>query len=279
MKKLLFISLVFVSICSCELLEDATENTQNIDIAEGLKEALRVGTDTATSKLAVVDGYLKDQAVKILLPDELEQQIQEFKSFQINIFGFGSVSGEQIYNTGFPAFGINSLASKEDELITGINRAAEEAAKEAGPIFFDAIRGITITDAENILYGSDSAATTFLIDRTYSSLFDTFEPKVDVAVNSVQINGQSIEALYAGYVADYNEILNVSVPTGLTNFSSIGELAGLNTISQPDISAFATEKGLDGLFLKVQEEEKNIREDPFARVTQILEEVFSLLDQ
>ena len=79
MKKLLFISLVFVSISSCELLEDATENTQNIDIAEGLKEALRVGTDTATSKLAVVDGYLKDQAVKILLPDELEKQIQDFK--------------------------------------------------------------------------------------------------------------------------------------------------------------------------------------------------------
>jgi len=129
------------------------------------------------------------------------------------------------------------------------------------------------------LYGSDSAATTFLVDRTYSSLFDTFEPKVDVAVNSVKINGQSIEALYASYVTDYNEILNVSVPTGLTNFSSIGELAGLNSISQPDISAFATEKGLDGLFLKVQEEEKNIREDPFARVTQILEDVFSLLDQ
>jgi hypothetical protein len=276
MKKLLFISLVLLSISSCELLEDATENTQNIDIAEGLKEALRVGTDTATSKLAVVDGYLKDQAVKILLPDELEKQIQDFKNIQINVPLVGTVTGDQIYNAGLPTLGINSLASKEDELILGINRAAEEAAKEAGPIFFEAIRGITITDAENILYGSDSAATTFLIDRTYSSLFNTFEPKVDAAVNSVEIgnNGKTVEDVYADFVQEYNDILNTTV-----GFGTISSLSGLNTISQPDISAFATEKGLDGLFLKVQEEEKNIREDPFARVTQILEDVFSLLDQ
>jgi len=276
MKKLLLISLVFITISSCELLEDVSEDSQNINIAEGLKEALRVGTDTATSKLAVVDGYLKDQAVKILLPDELEKQIQDFKNIQINVPLVGTVTGDQIYNAGLPTLGINSLASKEDELITGINRAAEEAAKEAGPIFFDAIRGITITDAENILYGSDSAATTFLLDRTYSSLFDTFEPKVDAAVNSVEIgnNGKTVEDVYADFVQEYNDILNTTV-----GFGTIASLSGLNTISQPDISAFATEKGLDGLFLKVQEEEKNIREDPFARVTQILEDVFSLLDQ
>jgi len=275
MKKYFALAILLVNVVSCELLEDAANDTGSIDIAEGLKEALKVGTDTATSKLAVLDGYLKDEAVKILLPDELEAQIQKFKDFQINILGLGSISGEQIYSAGLPAFGINSLESREEELILGINRAAETAAKEVGPIFFDAITSITITDAENILYGSDTAATAFLIDRTYASLFNTFEPKVNAAVNSVRVGNseRSVEELYSDYVAEYNNILNTSVGLG-----TIGSLSNLNTISQPDISAFATEKGLSGLFLKVQEEEKSIRENPLARVTEILQDVFQLLD-
>jgi len=268
----LFISILLLP--SCDLLNDAIEEQENtIDIAEGLKEALRVGTDTATSKLAVVDGYLKDEAVKILLPDELENQIAALKAIEINVFGLGTITGDQIYNQGVPALGINSLADKETELITGLNRAAEEAAKEAGPIFFDAIRGITITDAENILYGSDTAATSYLIDNTYQSLFDTFEPKVDNAVNSVTIGNQTVESLYSNFVAEYNSILN----TGVLN-NTIGSLAGINTIEETDISAYATTKGLDGLFLKVQNEEANIRNNVNARVNEILQQVFGLLD-
>lgn len=276
MKNLLSVSLLLLIFLlpSCDLLNDAIEEQENtIDIAEGLKEALRVGTDTATSKLAVVDGYLKDEAVKILLPDELENQIAALKAIEINVIGLGTITGDQIYNQGVPALGINSLADKETELITGLNRAAEEAAKEAGPIFFDAIRGITITDAENILYGSDTAATSYLIDNTSQSLFETFEPKVDNAVNSVTIGNQTVESLYGNFVAEYNSILNTSI---LNN--TIGSLAGINTIEETDISAYATTRGLDGLFLKVQNEEANIRNNVSARVTSILEEVFGLLD-
>jgi hypothetical protein len=273
----LFVSILFLT--SCDFLNDALEEQGNtINIAEGLKEALRVGTDTATSKLAVVDGYLRDEAVKILLPDELEAQIATLKAVQINVFGLGTITGNQIYNSGVPFLGINSLADREEELIMGINRAAEEAAKEAGPIFFDAIRGITINDAENILYGSDTAATAFLVDNTYQSLFDTFEPKVNDAVNRVMIGNRTVEELYSNFVTEYNNILSTSVPINLLQMQTLGSLAGINSINEADISSFATSKGLDGLFLKVQEEEGNIRNNVNARVTSILEEVFGLLD-
>ncbi|MFT6034927.1 MAG: hypothetical protein ACI9XJ_000495, partial [Marivirga sp.] len=268
MKKILFSLIILTTISSCEFLEDSLEQVQTLDIAAGLKEALRVGTDTATSKLAVLDGYLKDEAVKILLPDELEANINKFKAFEINIFGIGQLTGEQVYNSGIPLLGINSLESKEGDLIIGINRAAEAAAKEAGPIFFDAITQMTITDAEAILYGSDTAATAYLVDKTYTALFNTFEPKVNNAIKTVLIGQKPVEELYANFVAEYNKIVNTSVPTGLFSNTSIGTLANVAAISESDISAFATAKGLNGLFLKVQEEEKNIREDPFARVSQ-----------
>lgn len=268
----LLLSILFLT--SCDFLNDAIEEQENtINIAEGLKEALRVGTDTATSKLAVIDGYLKDEAVKILLPDELEAQIAELKAVEINVIGLGTITGEQIYNQGVPSLGINSLADKETELILGLNRAAEEAAKEAGPIFFDAISGITITDAENILYGSDTAATVYLIDNTYQSLFDTFEPKVDNAVNSVTIGNRTVEVIYGNFVTEYNNIVNTSILN-----QTLGSMAGIQTIEESDISAYATGRGLDGLFLKVQDEETNIRNNVNARVTSILEEVFGLLD-
>ncbi|WNB18303.1 DUF4197 domain-containing protein [Marivirga arenosa] len=280
MKNLFSLSLILsiLLVSSCDLLNEALEEPANINIAEGLKEALRVGTDTATSKLAIVDGYLKDEAVKILLPDELESQIASLKAIEINAFGIGTITGEQLYNTGIPLLDIPSLAEKEEELILGLNRAAEEAAKEAGPIFFDAIRGITIADAESILYGSDTAATAYLIDNTYESLFNTFEPKVNNAVNQVTIGDQTVEAIYANFVNEYNGILNTSIPLSLFEQQTLGSIAGINSIEEADISAYATTRGLDGLFLKVQDEEANIRNNVSARVNDILREVFGLLD-
>lgn len=273
----LILSILFLT--SCDLLNDAIEEQENtIDIAAGLKEALRVGTDTATSKLAVVDGYLRDEAVKILLPDELEAQISALKAVEINVFGLGTITGDQIYNTGIPLLGIPSLADKEDELILGLNRAAEEAASEAGPIFFDAIGGITIADAESILYGSDTAATAYLIDNTYQSLFNTFEPKVNNAVNSVTIGNRTVEEVYSNFVSEYNDILNTSLQISLLENQTLGSIAGIQNIEESDISAYATGKGLDGLFLKVQDEETNIRNNVNARVNEILQEVFGLLD-
>lgn len=277
-KYILFILMTGVAF-SCDLLDDLEDdNGTGPDIVAGLKEALRVGTDTATKKLAVVDGYLKDQAVKILLPDELETQIANFKAINIEIFGLGTFTGEDIYNTGIPELGINSLASLEDDLISGINRAAESAASEAGPIFFNAITAMTIQDANNILFGPDDAATTYLIDNTYTSLFNTYEPKINNAISAVRVGNGSVEELYASFVEEYNSILSQTIPVSLLETNTLAEIAGLELLSEPDLSQFATERGLDGLFLKIEEEEANIRKDPLARVTDLLEEVFGLLD-
>jgi len=277
MKNILISIIILSLLSSCELFEDEA-GSDDPNIAAGLKEALRVGTDTAVSRLARVDGYLKDQAVKILLPDEVEEKIAAFKAIEIDIFGLETLTGEEIYNTGVPLLNISSLAGLEDNLITGINRAAESAASEAGPIFFDAITGITIADANNILFGPDDAATTFLRDNTFQSLFNTYEPRIDVAVNSVKVGDQSVESVYNSFISEYNNILSTNIPTGILTSESLASLAGLEQIPETDLSAFATEEGLDGLFLKIEEEEASIREDPLARVTSLLQDVFSLLD-
>ncbi|MEM6830302.1 MAG: DUF4197 domain-containing protein, partial [Bacteroidota bacterium] len=181
--------------------------------------------------------------------------------------------GEQIYNSGIPLFGVSSLASVEDNLITGINRAAESAATEAAPIFVDAITGITFADANNILFGPDNAATQFFKDNTFDGLFNTYEPKIDAAISSVTIGDASVEDLYASFVNSYNEVLTTNL--GIT---TLAELTDLETMAEPDLSTHATNKGLDGLFLKVEQAEADIRNDPIARVTDLLKDVFGLQD-
>ncbi len=272
-------ALPFLSACETDVLDPGNDGPSDDSIAEGLKEALKVGTDTAVSKLAITDGYFKDILVKILLPDEMENAISTFKSKQIDILGV-SVTGEDIYTAGYPALGINALQSKEDDLIEGINRAAEAAANDVKPIFVDAITSMSIADARDILFGEDDAATEYLKATTGSALFDEYEPKIDAALNSVMIGDQAVATLYEDFVAEYNSILSTKVdPTGLISpDATIGSLASVNTVAATDLSEHATNKGLDGLYLKVSEEEKNIREDPLARVKDILVEIFSLLD-
>ena len=278
------ISTILFSSCD-KSLEDVLSDSE---IVEGLKEALKVGTDTATSRLAVTDGYFKDQAVKLLLPDEVENSINTFKSKSISIQGLGEITGEDIYTNGlnipaipFVTEGVNiaSLSGREDDLVLGINRAAETAAKEAGPIFWDAITDMTIEDGNNILFGGvDTAATAYLNGKTRPGLFGKFEPKIDAALESVKIGDKSVVSTYEKYVTDYNSILNQAVPTSLTETSTIASLMNMNTVGATDLSEYSTNKGLDGLFLKVQGEEAKIRKDPLHRVTDILERVFGELD-
>lgn len=275
MKNLSLLFILFFTFSSCELLEGG-EDDAGPDIAGGLKEALRVGTEVASNGLAGVDGYLGDAAVKILLPDDIQTKINNFKSSNFNLL-IGSFTGEEIFSTGIPVLGISSLGDIENELITGINRAAESAANEAAPIFFDAITGITIQDANNILFGGvNNAATTYLKDNTFNALFETYEPKMNDAISTVTVGDQTVEDLYANFVTSYNNILSTSVNplTGQT----LAQVAELTTLENVDLSEFATGKGLDGLFLKVEGEEEKIRLDPLARINDILKDVFGLLD-
>ncbi len=282
MKKLLlpFSLLAIFALSSCDdvSVDDILGSTNLTDeeIVEGLKSALKVGTDTSTATLSKEDGYYQDLAVRILLPTEVQTSITNFKAKSITYLGV-TLTGDQLYN-GYSnsLLGINipGLKSKEDELIKGINRAAEDAAKTAGPIFVEAITDITIEDGFNILFGGDStAATSYLKTRTQATLFNKYEPEIDASLKAVKIGNTSVVDEYEAFVQSYNDILNTSL--GIT---TIGQLAGVNTIAAADLSVYSTERGLDGLFLKVSEEEADIRSNPLARINAILQKVFGQLD-
>ena len=267
----------FTSCETADAVKDILDTTlSDEEIVEGLKSALAVGTDTSTEQLGAEDGYYADIAVKLLLPNEVQTSIETFKSKSINL-GLVTVTGADLYD-GYEntLLGINipGLKSKEDELVKGINRAAESAASTAGPIFIEAITDITIEDGYNILFGGDeTAATTYLQGKTQATLFNNFEPKIDAALQSVKVGNSSVVDEYEDFVTQYNSILNTSVGVG-----TIGSLMGINAIATADLSTYSTEKGLDGLFLKISEEEADIRNNPLARVNAILQKVFGQLD-
>ncbi len=275
-------SSLMLTSCDEEILKEITQGNEDDENGKGLKEALKVGVDTAVSRLNVSDGYFKDAAVKLLLPPEMANALSTFKTKSV-IIGGQSITGATIYNgveIKDPIAGLitlfksNGLKGKEDALILGINRAAEAATAKAKPIFVDAITSMSITDATKILFGADTAATSFLKGKTYNALVTAFDPKMEAALNSVQVSGKSVSTLYEEYVSSYNAILDKPVLT-----ETIGSLMNINKVTNTDLSEYATQKGLDGLFLKVSDEEKNIRQNPLARVTELLSKIFGKLDK
>jgi hypothetical protein len=270
-------ALLVFSSCEEDVLNDFLGNgtLSESEIADGLKSALSVGTDTSSAKLGAEDGYFQDPLVKLLLPIATQNAIETFKAKQFSV-GFLTISGNTVYNgTSILGITIPGLKSKEDELILGINRAAEAAANQAAPIFIDAITDMSIADANDILFGGiDTAATAYLRNTSYNTLFTTYEPKIDNALQQVTVGGTSISKTYEDFVADYNGTLAIGIP----GFGTLGSLMNLQSISVSDLSAYSTNKGLDGLFLKIAEEEQDIRTNPLARINDLLVKVFSLLD-
>jgi hypothetical protein len=281
LKSLLLVVTVIFTFSSCDKVDDILVNAglSESEIIEGLKDALKIGTDTATGKLSATDGYLKDAAVKLLLPTEISNSLTTFKatSIDLSLLGLGNITGETIYSQGVPLLGIEPMSSLEDDLVLGINRAAEAAAKDAGSIFLDAIAEITIADGNNILFGGiDTAATAYLDGKTRLNLFEKYEPKIDAALNTIQVGNTSVVGVYEDYIAKYNGILN----TKTSAFTpTIGELMNIEAVAATDLSAYSTDKGLTGLFKKVADEERMIRLNPLNRVTDILSKVFGELDK
>ena len=208
------------------------------EVVNGLRQALYHGTDTAITKLNKENGFFGDELVKILLPAEAQ-----------------------------PVYDILNLlpTSLVDNTILAINRAAEDAATEAAPIFVNAITDITISDGFDILYGTDTAATIYLKGKTYQQLFDAFKPKIENSLNKDLVLGLSAESLYSSLINAYNK-------------ASLGGFL-FNEIKTNSLSEHTTNRALRGLFRKVGDEEKLIRENPAHRVTDILERVFSELDK
>jgi hypothetical protein len=223
------------------------------EVILGLKEALRVGTDTSVSQLTATNGFFADQAVKILLPPEVNTQINTLQS---KIDG-ANILLKPVLQTAYNT----TLQPVIDDMVLVLNRSAEDAAKKATPIFVDAITDITIEDGFNILNGPDTAATSYLRGKTFGNLFSAFQPDIDLSLSKDLLAGKSANDIFNTYVNSYNSISNLS--------------AGLiDPVSDVPLSSYVTNKGLNGLFLKVGEEEQKIRTNPLNRVSDILERVF-----
>lgn len=193
------------------------------EVAAGLKEALTVGTQNSTTKLSAVDGFFKDAAIKILLPEEAQKVVKTLQDL-----GQGALV---------------------DKAVLSINRAAESAAKSATPIFVNAIKQMTITDAIGILKGGSNSATNYFKSKTTADLTAAFSPTITSALKQTDAT-----KYWSSVFNAYNLISKNKV--------------------NPDLNAYVTGKAIDGIFYQVGQEEQKIRDNPAARVTDLLKKVF-----
>lgn len=237
MKKILILSLVF-SLSSCAQVQQTLNQLPQIssqipgmggvDIASGLKEALNKGITQQVSKLTAVDGFYKNEAVKILMPAELQKVDATLRKI-----------------------GLSSLA---DEGIKVLNRAAEDAVKEATPIFVSAVKNMSFTDAKNILLGNDSAATSYLQGSTTTALYGKFNPVIKSSFEKV-----GADVIWKNIINKYNTIPLVKKVN-------------------PDLTDYTTNQALAGVFKMIAVEEKDIRTNINARTTPLLQKVFAMQD-
>ncbi len=237
MKKIFLLAVTF-SLTSCAQVQQTLNqlpqiasqipSTGTVDIASGLKEALNKGITEQVSKLTAVDGFYKNEAVKILMPEELQKVDATLRKV-----------------------GLSSLA---DEGIKMLNRAAEDAVKEATPIFVTAVKNMTFTDAKNILLGNDSAATSYLQNSTTTALYGKFSPVIKSSFEKV------------GADAVWTKIIN--------KYNTIPLVKKVN----PDLTDYTTNQALSGVFKMIAVEEKEIRNDISARTTPLLQKVFAMQD-
>ena len=233
-RKFLVIILVF-NLTSCAELQQVVNQLpqgggvlSNADIAAGLRQALDFGIEKQVSKLTQTDGFYKNDLVKILLPEELQKVDKALRDI-----------------------GLSSLA---DDGLKAINRAAEDAVKEATPIFVDAVKGITFTDAKNILLGNDDAATQYLTTKTQTALYAKFNPVIKNSFSKV-----GADQIWNNLITKYNNI-------------------PFTAYVNPDLTDYVTNEALKGVYTMIAVEEKDIRTKFSSRTTDLLKRVFALQD-
>ena len=233
---LLILSLGFTLSCTEAQLASATKQIGAVlgdeltteNVAEGLKEALVKGTNKGADQASKRDGYYKNSLIKILFPPEITKVENKLR-----------------------ALGMNQLV---DDFVLSLNRGAEDAAIEAKPIFVNAIKEMTISDAWNILKGEKNAATNYLKKTTSTQLYQKFNPVIKTSLEKVNATKY------------YDDIV--------TTYNAIPFVEKVN----PNLDDYVTNKAMDGLFLLIEKEEKNIRENPVARTTELLKRVFAEQD-
>jgi hypothetical protein len=236
---------VSLVLASCEVLEEASKTvSQNLpsaatsnkpqltnqEVISGLKDALSVGIKNSVNVTSVTDGFLKNTAIRLPFPPDALKVRQ--KALDLG------------------------MSAQVDKFETTLNRAAEEAVKEALPIFTNAITSMTISDGFAILNGGNGAATRYLKEKTTAQLTSAFRPRVEAAISKVQLTQY------------WEPIIN--------KYNGAMTLTGGQKLN-PDLNQFVTERAIAGLFIMVEKEENKIRLDPMARVTDILKKVFGSL--
>lgn len=228
---------ILITLSSCDSLNQIAQagagaaqgNPTNIEIGNGLKEALQIGTSKSSDRLSAVDGFFANAAVKILFPPEAQKVEKTLRGI-----------------------GLGKLC---DNVILSLNRAAEDAAIQAKPIFINSIKQMTLTDVTNILLGSQDAATQYFKRTTTLQLTASFKPVIQNSLNKV-----GATKYYGDVANEYNKVPFV-------------------TKVSPDISAYVTQKAIDGLFHEIALEELNIRKNISARTSPLLQKVFAYADR
>jgi hypothetical protein len=238
MRKILLLSLIMLGLATTfnsnaqllkgikNILSSSSKSTglTEQDAASGIKEALIKGTSESVQVVSKLDGYFGNPEIKIPLPPDAKAMAKKLRSIGM---------GKQV-----------------DQAIVSLNRAAEDAAQEAKPVFVAAITGMTITDAINIVKGNNDAATQYLQRTTSPELNKKFQPIIKTSLDKVDAT-----KYWTDLVNVYNRIPFV-------------------TKMNPNLTEYVTGKAIDGLFLMIAKEELKIRKDPVARTSEILRKVF-----
>ena len=222
------LSLLLISflLFSCDTLKlPAGTGITDAEAAQGIREALKQGVDKGISFLNKTDGFFGNEAYKLFLPPDAKKIESALRTI--------------------------GLGNMVDKAILQINRGAEDAVGYAKPIFVDAIKEMTISDAINIVRGPSDAATNYFRQKTTEKLIVAFTPVIKNSLDKV-----SATKYYADVVNSYN-----SLPT---TFNKIN----------PDLPSYVVGKAVDALFDRIAKEEANIRQNPVARTTEILKKVF-----
>lgn len=243
MKKITVILSIFslAFFTQCDILEGVAQEVVNTggsdgatkpsltndEVIKGLKEALKIGIQNGAGLASMENGFFGNAAIKLPFPEDANKLKDKAIEW--------------------------GLQGKVDEITLTLNRAAEEASKKASPIFVDAITNMSIADGFEILRGSDSAATSYLMRTTTVPLVNAFKPVVHNAIETVKLTSM------------WNPIA--------TRYNNWAPLFGREQVNA-DLDDYVTNKGVEGLFYMIKQEEKKIRLDPAARVTDILKKVF-----
>ncbi len=201
-----------------------TNALTSAEVASGLKEALVNGITKGTDLTSKLDGYYKNPEIKIPFPPDVKKVEDKLRAL--------------------------GMGKEVDKFVVTLNRGAEEAAKEAKPIFLSAIKQMTIDDAFAILKGQPDAATQYLKKTTTAQLKEKFKPVVQASLDKVQATKY------------YGDLVN--------NYNRIPFISKVN----PNLNEYATDMAIQGLFTMIAKEEKSIRQDPAARTTDLLKKVF-----